>query len=470
MDMKHLIGFVAALLLVAACSDDEKFTISPTNVLTFSADTVDVDTVFSNMPSSTRSLWVYNRSGSGIRCSSIRLEHGNQSGYRVNVDGTYLGATEGYQVGNVEIRKGDSIRVFVELTSSRQRQELPQRVEDNLIFELESGVSQKVNLKAYSWDATVMTNAVIATDTTIDSSTPIVVRGGITINEGATLTIAAGTTLYFHGDAGMEVKGTIKSLGTAANPVVMRGDRLDRMFSYLPYDRVSGQWKGLHLAQSSYGNVLEYTDIHSTFDGVVADSSDISRQKLSISCSTIHNCQGVGVSLTHVMATMENTVVSNTLNECVKISGGDVALNHCTLAQFYPYDSNRGAALWFASPLQRLVCQNSLITGYADDVVTGVAGELFEYQFENSILRTPKVETADSVRFKNVVFEDVADTTKMGRRHFKKIDTDILAYDFALDSVSIAIGKANAATSLPYDHDGRQRDDHPDIGAYEYWK
>lgn len=466
--MKPLISFVATLLLIVACSDDESFTTSPTNTLTFSADTVYVDTVFSNMPSSTRSLWVYNRSGDGIRCSSIRLEHGNQSGYRVNVDGTYLGATQGYQMSDVEIRNGDSIRVFVELTSLWQRQESPQRVEDNLIFQLESGVSQKVNLSAYSWDATLLTNAIIAADTTISSATPIVVRGGITVNAGATLTIAAGTTLYFHNDAGLEVLGTVKSLGTAANPVVMRGERLDRMFDYLPYDRVSGQWRGVRLAESSYDNVLEYTDIHSAFDGLIADSSEIDREKLLMLCSTIHNCQGVGISLTHVMATIENTQVTNTLNECVKINGGDVTLNHCTFAQFYPYDSNRGAALRFASPLQRLICRNTLITGYANDVVMGIKGELFEYQFENCILRTPKVETADSVRFKNVVFEDVADTTCMGRRHFKKIDTDNLIYNFALDSVSAAIGKANAATSLPYDHDGRERDDLPDIGAYEY--
>ncbi len=45
------------------------------------------------------------------------------------------------------MRKGDSIRVFVELTSHQQYQNSPQLVEDNLLFTLEVGVQQKVNLK-----------------------------------------------------------------------------------------------------------------------------------------------------------------------------------------------------------------------------------------------------------------------------------------------------------------------------------
>ena len=88
----------------------------------------------------------------------MRLEGGNQEGFRVNVDGTYLGQTSGYQTRDVEVRKGDSIRVFVELTSSMQQEDEPQLVQDNLVFTLESGVQQKINLRAMSWDAISYTN------------------------------------------------------------------------------------------------------------------------------------------------------------------------------------------------------------------------------------------------------------------------------------------------------------------------
>ena len=95
-------------------------------MLSFSVDTLKMDTTFSNVPTPTRSFWVYNRTGKALRCQSVRLENGNQKGFRVNVDGSFLGSEAGFQTQNVEIRKGDSIRVFVELTSAMQNSEEPQ--------------------------------------------------------------------------------------------------------------------------------------------------------------------------------------------------------------------------------------------------------------------------------------------------------------------------------------------------------
>jgi hypothetical protein len=67
--------------------DNDSFTTSTSNELSFSTDTVKMDTVFSNVPTATRSFWVYNHSGEGLRCSSVRLEQGATTGFRVNVDG-----------------------------------------------------------------------------------------------------------------------------------------------------------------------------------------------------------------------------------------------------------------------------------------------------------------------------------------------------------------------------------------------
>lgn len=115
-----------------------------------------MDTVFSTVPSSTRSFWVYNKSGSGLRNINVRLENGNQAGFRVNVDGTYLSPSSGFQTNGIEVRNKDSIRVFVELTSPVNNGDKPLKIEDNIVFTLESGIRQKVNLTAYSWDATIM--------------------------------------------------------------------------------------------------------------------------------------------------------------------------------------------------------------------------------------------------------------------------------------------------------------------------
>lgn len=475
---KDLILFLsfAMVWLMAACQDDDSFTTSPSNLLTFSTDTVKLDTLFSNVPSAAKTLWAFNRSGDGLRCTSIRLERGAHSGFRVNVDGIYLGEDNDYSTNEVEVRNKDSIRVFIEATLPTASIATPEKQSDNLIFTLESGVEQRVNLNAWAWNARLLRNVHITKDSTLDASTtPTVIYGDLRVDSGATLTITPGSTLYFHSDAGMDVYGRLRSIGTADNGILLRGDRIDHMFNYLPYDRVPAQWMGVRFHSSSFDNELRYTELHSTNTAITVDSSDVARQTLLLSHSTIHNCQGYGLVTTNAKVTLEDVQITNTLNDCLLVNGGDVSVNNATLAQFYPFDSQRGAALAFNNsyPIVGLSVTNSLLTGYADDVLMRSAVDttaLDHYLFDYCIIRTPKVTTADSVHFTNVIYEDVKDTTTMGEKHFYKIDTDNLIYDFRLDSVSAAIGKANPATALPDDRLGVIRKKTPDIGAYEYIK
>lgn len=477
------ICLTVAFAFLAACTDDDSFSLSPSNTLTFSTDTVRMDTVFSTVPTSTRSFWVYNKSGDGIRCSNVRLANGNQTGFRVNVDGEYLSPTAGYQVQGVEVRKKDSIRVFVELTSPRNGVDGPRLLEDDLIFTLESGVEQRVNLNAYTWDAELLRDVVVRGDSTIGGGDkPTVIYGGLVVDSSAVLRIAAGTTLYFHSDAGISVYGKLLSEGTAGNNIIMRGDRTDKMFDYLPYDMVSGQWQGITFHSSSYDNVMSYTDVHGSFDGIVCDSSDVSKTKLQLYNSTVHNCQGFGLKVVNSKVDVRNSQITNTLHDCVAVYGGDVSLTHCTIAQFYPFDANRGVALRYANhdgdmemPLLRMDCVNTIVTGYGDDMVMADSLEIeggasvFNYSFVNSLLRTKKVE--DNERIVGTVWEDVEDTaTVSGEDNFRLVDIDMQRYDFHLDSLSHAIDKADKDRSIPIDRDGRQRDGMPDIGCFEYVK
>lgn len=466
----------AILMVLASCADDDSFSTSPSSMLTFSTDTLKMDTLFSNVPSAAKSFWVYNNSGDGLRCSSISLERGSSSGFRVNVDGVYLGDDRDWQTSEVEIRNKDSVRVFVEVTLPMANTTVPTYTEDNLVFTLESGVQQKVNLNAWAWDATQLHDVHISQDSTIASADrPIIIYGGIVVDSAATLTIAPGTTLYFHSDAGIDVYGRLMVQGTADANVTLRGDRIDRMFTYLPYDRVPAQWKGISIHESSYGNELNYTDIHSTNTGIEIDSSDLSRTKLTLSHSTIHNCQGYGLMAANARVLLYNSQITNTLNNCLFLNGGYAEVNNCTIAQFYPFDGNRGAAFAFsdAFPLLGLRVLNTIITGYADDVLEGSLSDttsIASCLFDHCIIRTPQITTSDSIYFVNITYEDVEDTVSMGCKHFVKVDADNQDYDFRLDSVSSAIGCAEPTTALPDDRLGRSRDDSPDVGAYEYIK
>jgi hypothetical protein len=108
--------FLTFIIALVACSDNDSFTTSPNALLTFSKDSLKMDTVFSTVGSRTYDFWVYNFSSDGIRVQSVRLKQGNQTGFRANVDGFYLDNSYGSVVTDLEIRKNDSIRVFVELT------------------------------------------------------------------------------------------------------------------------------------------------------------------------------------------------------------------------------------------------------------------------------------------------------------------------------------------------------------------
>ena len=421
-----LLYTLTIVVILTACSDNESFSSSAGNRLTFSQDTISFDTLFSAVPSATRTFWVYNDSGDGIRIRTARLERSGQSGYRVNVDGTYLDP-----VGtDFEIRKGDSILVFVEVTTHENHIDGPQLVEDNLLLTLESGVEQRVNLRTYSWDAQKVSDLVISRDTLIESSVPIIFYGkGIEVAEHATLTLR-NSTFYFHDGAGISVKGQL-----VADSCIFRGDRLDRMFDYLPYDRIPAQWEGVRFDYPSLDNELNNCEIRNAVNAVVCDSSFV-----FLSNTIIHNSGGYGLAARNSVVTLLYCQLTNSYGDCLLLSGGDALVDHCTLAQFFSFSANRGVALRFTNtklPLS-LLCTNTLVTGYDDDVVMGPDKKdtiVAEYRFVDCLMRTPAV--SDSTRFERVIWETPKDSVQ-GKMHFRTIDEDKLYYDFTIDSISPA--------------------------------
>ncbi len=417
---------IAAVL--TACTDNDTFSSSSGNRLSMEEDTISFDTLFSTVPSSTRTFWIHNHSSDGIRIRTARLERGTQSGYRVNVDGTYLDP-----VGtDFEVRKGDSLLVFVEVTTHETYSDSPQLIEDNLLLTLESGVEQRVNLRAFSWDALKLEKLTISRDTLIESRVPIIIYEGIEVDSDVTLTMR-NTTFYFHDGAGINVYGQL-----VADSCLFRGDRLDRMFDYLPYDRVSGQWQGISIASSSKGNILNACEIRNAVDALVCDSTT-----LQLTQTVIHNSSGAGLSARHSKVTLSYCQLTNTYGDCLLLEGCDAVVDHCTLGQFYPFSANRGYALHFFNTTQplKLRCTNTLATGYADDVVLGEAKDttvVYDLYFADCLLRTDSV--AASERFERNLWETPKDSVQ-GKQHFRVIDEDNLYYDFTIDSISPAFSR-----------------------------
>lgn len=491
-------GPVSVLLLLffffslgfLSCDDVEVFTTDRSAVLQFSRDKVEFDSVITTVPSSTQTLIVYNRGSKGLRIASVHLEKGSSSPFRVNVTGQDLSQTPDNYVTDFEVWRRDSIIVRMEVTLPFTDTDVPHRVSDNLVFTLESGVQQRIGLTVVGRDAHFLRNVTLTSDATITGQRPTVVYGPLIVDKGVTLTLAEGAELLFHEGAGLQVKGTLKATGSLEKPVVLRGDRLDHMFDYLPYDRLPGRWGGVELAATSTGNDLQYVDIHGAKFGLLCLASSMEASKLKLVNSRLHSIAGDGIAATDCQIEVINTEISNTLGHCVSLLGGDSRFVHCTLAQFYPLDANRGNALTIAAmenktyhALVRADFVNCVITGYADDVVlipsldkdvsADIANQQRNYQFTNCFMATV-VPPGDVYvpRFQNIVFDNENRSAGGHENNFALMDTHAMVYRFTPVAGSAIRGAADPAVALDYPLDrmghSRTEDNAPDAGCYEY--
>jgi hypothetical protein len=76
---------IGILIAVSSCRTDFE-TMPSTGALEFSRDTVYLDTVFTNIGSSTYTLKVYNNSKNDITIPTIKLGKGLSSKYRMTID------------------------------------------------------------------------------------------------------------------------------------------------------------------------------------------------------------------------------------------------------------------------------------------------------------------------------------------------------------------------------------------------
>ena len=453
-------------VLISSCSDDEQMTTDHGAQLSFSQDTVSFDTIFSGITSPTERVRVYNKNDKGLRIKNVRLESGGTSGFMLNVDGQ-----NGTSINDVQVLKKDSVFLFVKVNIPTSSAKQPTKITDTVNFTLESGVQQKVVLEASGQNMTPLTGKVLEDDMVMSADDiPYVIYDSLVVAKDATLRITEGTTLYFHNGASLIVHGSLKIEGTQEKPVTLRGDRLDKMFDYLPYDRLENQWGGIYLFPTCKECTINYADIHSGNYGLVCDEAN---GKVSLSNSVIHNVAGYGLYLKECDALVTNTQISNTKFDCVGIYGGKADFYHCTIAQFYPWKADRGNALYVSNYIgdeehliQSVNFYNSFITGYADDEVYGNPGDKqLNLNFYNCVLLT---DVSNATYFHECVGES-KDAEAYKEKNFKTFDTHAYIYDFRLDSVSVARGKASTAysTSYPIDRLGVSRGEKPDAGCYQ---
>ena len=465
--MRHILLTLAALigLITSGCINDAIST-SPSDVLTFSRDTVNFDTVFTDLKTPTARLVVANRASKGIVVSSIRFAR-PETEFRVNVDGV-----SGMEFRDVEIRARDSIYVFIECKLPETASKEPALTEDNLEF-VTNGVKQTVRVEAYGQNVVRLRDHVFAEGERLTAELPYVVFGEATVPEGVTLGVDHGAKVLFHDGAHLLVKGKIEAVGTSGKMIDMRGDRLDNVLPNVEYDIMAGQWKGIRIAPESFDNRLDFVDMRSTVHGLLVDScADLSHQKLTITNSWLHNSQASVLQSKYAKVDAYGVCFSEAADAVVSLTGGSHEFLQCTFANNYLFSAIRNPLLSLyhalekdrqpgnARPLMKASFSNSIIYGLTDDLNIGDFADSDVYFRYVSLKSGGK----DDEHFLNCLWE----TDPM----FYTVRSDYyFNYRLQQDSpCKAAADRALVTPAVQYDMDGTDRlsGEGPSLGAYQY--
>jgi len=278
---------IIVILFVTSCRKDFSTELS-NGKLSFSKDTIYLDTVFTNIGSSTYNLKVYNKSTHAISIPSIALGRGESSFYRLNVDGI-----PGKRFNNIEILAKDSMYIFVETTIDYNQVTNPIYT-DAIVFDSGDNL-QDVKLVTLVQDANFLypskdVNGLIGTikigldtdgnelkvngfylndNTTFTNEKPYVIYGYCGVPNGKTLTVDAGAAIHFHSNSGLIIdkNATLIMNGEINNTITIEGDRLEPEFSDIP-----GQWGTIWLRAGSKNNLINNAIIKNASAGIIIDS------------------------------------------------------------------------------------------------------------------------------------------------------------------------------------------------------
>ncbi len=315
--MRYTILFILTLAIsITSCRKDFE-TVPSSGKLEFSKTTVYLDTVFTNIGSSTYMLKVYNRSNDDITIPSIALAKGSASKYRLMVDGmSGEDGSDANTVGdgkifpNVELLANDSLFVFIETTVDiASANPADMLYTDEILFDA-GALQQKVNLVTliqdaiflfpdrtpngsggYSYenlqlddtdpDSKIYGFELSGSELNFTNAKPYVIYGYAGVKSGDVLTIDPGARIHFHNESGIFVKsgGSIQVNGIASptatpllNEVIFEGDRLEPTFAETP-----GQWGIIYLAEGSTNNIFNHATIKNASVGIFVDRQLIYR-------------------------------------------------------------------------------------------------------------------------------------------------------------------------------------------------
>ena len=357
-----LLLLIAAFVVVSltGCIDDE-ISNSPSDILTFSTDTVKFDTVITSQGTPTKQFLVYNKGKKALNISSIKVVGESKGHFFLNVDGV-----KGNEFHDIEVRGNDSIFVFVESRLDPTNQDEPEYLEDNIEF-VTNGVTQKVAVTAWGQDVIILNDTTLSEATHLSSRKPYLIYGTLTVDSLVDVTIDPGATLLFHDKASLLVRGKLTAKGTQDAPITMRGDRLDHVVGEIGYDIMSGQWDGVYFDYGSYDNELSHVIMRGNTRGMQVYSKDMTHRSLHLLNCVLHNATFLTLLGENAWIDAEGTEFSDAGIYVAYFTGGKLGFVNCTFANYYLFAAIEG-------PLVNLVTLNedgtlAMFDGHFDNCI-----------------------------------------------------------------------------------------------------
>ncbi len=514
--MKRSLYFIVTILFLilwSSCRKDLEFSAS-TGDLEFSKDTVYLDTVFSNIGSSTYNLKVYNKSNNDIVIPTVKLGLGDASEYRLNVDGI-----AGQSFENVEIHAKDSLFIFIETTidindfpnpngsylyidkiefdtsSNLQEVELVTLVQDAVFIYPNRDNTTKVvelltlNVGGEMVETELQGRELLNSELNFTNEKPYVIYGFAAVPNGETLTIDAGARLHFHANSGLIISedATLNVNGAFSNDqelleneVIFESDRLEPNFSNTP-----GQWGTIWFFEGSVNNTINYTTIKNATVGILSDgNADEATEKLKINNSQIYNSSSFGILGRYTSITGENLVINNSgQSSFAGTLGGKYNFTHSTIANYWSngfrqfpavllnnfvVDEDNNATL---ADLTEANFNNCIIYGndnpeiLLDEIED--AAVIFNFKFTNCLIRFEdnnnnftgiNYDLSNANLYENNIFNEDP--------HFK--DTSLNQLFIGEESAAINKGISVFSTQVPTDILNINRTTSPDLGAYQH--
>jgi hypothetical protein len=476
--MKRFLILFSLFIGVLLISCDDKPDLADSGILSFSKDTLTFDTVFTTIGSATARILVYNKDAKPVTIDNLRLAGGRESSFRINVDGS---TNEDHSFGPLTLRGKDSMYVFVEVKVDPLEQNSPVLIRDSLVLSSSEG-NAKMVLEAFGQDMEVLRSVSVMSDTVLDSTLPYLVYGDLVVDSAATLRLAPGTRLYFHHNSNLMVFGNLKAEGTQEQPVLLRGDRMDRIgfVTPVPYNLVAGQWGGVYLMNPQGNHLLSHVNISSGYVGVYYINQDKQHKPfLEIRNSRIHNFLFYNLVAINGDMVVSNSAITNSGGYTVYLNGGKHDFYHCTIANYFSNSSAQSVsrdkapafmmmALARSFPMETNIV-NSVIAGSAQNELSIASrfSELYKASVTSSYVKRTKA--LELPQFSRIRWSAPNDTVFASTREDLE---DELYFNFLPDSVSPVRGLADPeiAQRYPTDLRGRSRlaDGAPDAGAYEW--